>query len=43
LAHEHDGRDLELAYAQKVFDYIKYLWGDPVKLITTIENEKWEF
>ncbi len=43
LAHEHDGRDLDLKYAQKVFNYITTLWGDPVKLVTTIENEIWEF
>jgi len=43
LAHEHDGRDLDLNYAQKVYDYITHLWGDPVKLVTTIEDETWEF
>ena len=43
LIHEHDGRDLDLKYAQKVFEYIQALWGDEVKLITEIENETWEF
>jgi stage V sporulation protein R len=43
LVHEHDGRDLDLEYAQKVFDYIKVLWGDEVKLTTEIENDTWEF
>jgi len=43
LVHEHDGRDLDLAYGQKVHDYIKILWGDDVKLVSTIENEVWEF
>jgi len=43
LAHEHDGRDLDLNYAQKVYDYITHLWGDPVKLVTIIEDETWEF
>ena len=43
LVHEHDGRDLELAYASKVFENIKSLWGDQVKLISTVENEIWEF
>ena len=43
LIHEHDGRDLDLKYAQKVFEYIQVLWGDKVKLITEIENETWEF
>jgi stage V sporulation protein R len=43
LKHEHDGRDLELKYAEKVFGYIRTLWGDNVKLISVVENEIWEF
>ncbi len=43
LIHEHDGRDLDLNYAEKVYKNIKSLWGDEVKLISTVENEKWEF
>jgi len=43
LVHEHDGRDLDLAYAQKVFDHIETLWKDNVKLVTIVENEIWEF
>jgi stage V sporulation protein R len=43
LIHEHDGRDLELKYAQRVFEYIQQLWGDKIKLVTEIENEVWEF
>ncbi len=43
LAHEHDGRDLDLAYAQKVYAHIKTLWGDEVRLVSQIEDEKWEF
>ena len=43
LIHEHDGRDLDLAYARKVFEYIKILWGDEVRLISQVENELWEF
>jgi len=43
LIHEHDGRDLDLNYARKVYDHIQTLWGDHVKLITTIEDEIWEF
>ena len=43
LIHEHDGRDLDLPYARKVFEYIESLWGDKVKLISTIEGEIWEF
>jgi stage V sporulation protein R len=43
LVHEHDGRDLDLNYAQKVYEYIKILWGDDIKLVSTVENEVWEF
>ncbi len=43
LVHEHDGRDLDLNYASKVFKHIKTLWGDEVKLISMVENEIWEF
>jgi stage V sporulation protein R len=43
LVHEHDGRDLDLQYATKVFNHIKTLWGDEVKLISMVENEIWEF
>ena len=43
LVHEHDGRDLDLNYADKVFKNIRSLWGDEVRLVSTVENEKWEF
>jgi len=43
LVHEHDGRDLDLAYATKVYEHIRTLWGDEIRLISQIENEKWEF
>ncbi len=43
IVHEHDGRDMELNYARKVFDFIETLWGDNVKLITMVEDEIWEF
>lgn len=43
LVHEHDGRDLDLNYAQKVYEYIKVLWGDNIKLVSTVEDEEWEF
>jgi len=43
LVHEHDGRDLDLQYASKVFGHIRTLWGDEVKLISMVENEIWEF
>ena len=43
LAHEHDGRDLDLTYARKVYEHIQTLWKDNVKLVTIVENEIWEF
>jgi len=43
LVHEHDGRDLDIGYAEKVHNYIKSLWGDEVKFVSVVENEVWEF
>ncbi len=43
LIHEHDGRDLDLTYAKKVYEHIKTLWGDEIQLVSQIEDEKWEF
>ena len=43
LKHEHDGRDLELAEANKVFEHINDLWQGTVKFTTIIEDETWEF
>tara|TARA_B100001250_G_C19805056_1_gene792892 strand:- start:1505 stop:2803 length:1299 start_codon:yes stop_codon:yes gene_type:complete len=42
LHHEHDGRDLELKYAEKVVSHISHLWGSEVKLITMVENAPYE-
>jgi stage V sporulation protein R len=42
LKHEHDGRDLELAYADEVCQHVMTLWGEVVKLITIVEGEPWE-
>tara|TARA_B100001094_G_C18186658_1_gene804253 strand:- start:703 stop:2007 length:1305 start_codon:yes stop_codon:yes gene_type:complete len=42
LIHEHDGRDLELDYADAVCHHISNLWGDVVKLDTIIEDEPFE-
>jgi len=42
LKHEHDGRDLELSYADEVIKSIHTLWGDSVKLMTAVEEEPWE-
>ena len=43
LEHEYDSRDLDIDYAYKVIDYVKQLWGDEVNLITTLEEEPFEF
>ncbi len=43
LTHEHDGRDLDLTYARKVYDNIATLWKDHVRFISIVENEIWEF
>jgi len=43
LKHEHDGRDLELSEANKVFKHINTLWAGDIKLTTIIEDDPWEF
>ena len=43
LHHEHDGRDLELDYAERVVDHVRHLWKSGlVKLMTIIEDEPFE-
>ena len=42
LHHEHDGRDLEIDYADRVVDHIRRIWKKPVKLMTIIEDEPFE-
>jgi stage V sporulation protein R len=43
IKHEHDGRDLELGYANKVYSNICFLWDGDVEFTTIIEEELWEF
>jgi len=43
LEHDHDGRDLELSEANKVFEHLNDLWQGNVKFTTVIEDEIWEF
>jgi stage V sporulation protein R len=43
LEHEHDGRDLELSEANKVFGFIGELWSGNIRFTTVIEDEIWEF
>ena len=42
LKHTHDGRDLDLEYADNVVDSIRNLWDKDVKFFTIIEEESWE-
>ena len=43
LQHEHDGRDLELSEANKVFEHLNTLWPGGIKFTTIIEEDTWEF
>ena len=40
MRHEHDGRDLQLEYAEKTLKYLHQLWGRDVVLVTTINGQK---
>ena len=42
LQHEHDGRDLDLDYAQEVVGKINQIWPNDVKFFTIVEGEAWE-
>jgi spore cortex formation protein SpoVR/YcgB (stage V sporulation) len=42
LGHDHDGRDLDLNYANVVVNNVANIWGNVVKLDTIIEEEPWE-
>ncbi len=42
LRHEHDGRDLELDYADQSVKNISTLWKGKVKLYTELEDEPFE-
>ena len=42
LRHDHDGRDLDLEYADNVVESINNLWPGNVKFFTIIEEESWE-
>ena len=42
LQHDHDGRDLDLSYADPVVLHVSELWGDIVKLYTEVEGDTWE-
>ena len=38
--HEHDGRDLQLEYAEKTMQHLEFLWGRNVVLETVINGRK---
>jgi stage V sporulation protein R len=38
LKHAHDGRDLQLEYAEKTLKYVHQLWGRDVALETLLDN-----
>jgi stage V sporulation protein R len=40
LQHNHDGRDLQLEYAEKTLQYLRQLWGREVILETMINEKK---
>jgi len=40
LKHYHDGRDLQLEYAEKTMQYLHQLWGREVALETMINDKK---
>ncbi|HXG50805.1 MAG TPA: SpoVR family protein [candidate division Zixibacteria bacterium] len=40
LKHYHDGRDLQLEYAEKTLQYVQQLWGHDVALSTIINDKK---
>ncbi len=43
LKHEHDGRDLQLEYAEKTLGYAYQLWGRDVLLETSIQGTGYVF
>ena len=40
IRHSHDGRDLQLEYAEKTLQYLRQLWGRDVILETTVNDKK---
>ena len=41
LVHDHDGRDLQLEYAEKTLGYISRLWQGEVVLETVLDGKKY--
>ncbi|HMA81075.1 MAG TPA: SpoVR family protein, partial [Candidatus Binatia bacterium] len=40
LKHAHDGRDLQLEYAEKTLKYVQQLWGRDVVMETVVDEHK---
>ena len=40
LSHAHDGRDLQLEYAEKTLAYVYRLWGREVALETAVNGKR---
>ncbi len=40
LQHDHDGRDLQLEYAEKTLQYVQHLWGRDVAMETVLDNQR---
>ncbi len=40
LKHYHDGRDLQLEYAEKTMAFVHRLWGREVVLETTLQGKR---
>jgi stage V sporulation protein R len=40
LVHAHDGRDLQLEYAEKTLGYLNRLWGREVAIETTVNGKR---
>ena len=40
LQHDHDGRDLQLEYAEKTLQYVQQLWGHDVAMETVNDNQR---
>jgi stage V sporulation protein R len=40
LTHGHDGRDLQLEYAEKTLSYVHRLWGREVVLESVINGKR---
>jgi stage V sporulation protein R len=40
LRHYHDGRDLQLDYAERTLKYVNQLWGSDVALDTVLDGRQ---